>query len=121
MNRWKVSLAPIHSDIIWENFFDNKATTKCKAFLINFIVFTLVIFVVTPVFTMEILVKWQIIKYTGDIAEDLSLKEKIDEITGAELIDFFPPLILAGLNYSVLPYIINESSLYLGFKRKSQR
>ncbi len=52
-----MSLAPLHSDIIWANFFSQSFITTIKGYLINLLVFTLALTFVTPVYFMEFLKK----------------------------------------------------------------
>jgi hypothetical protein len=55
MNAWKIRIAPLHSNIIWKNFFAESLVTTLKAYLLNILVFTLALTFVTPVYFIKFL------------------------------------------------------------------
>lgn len=57
VKNWKVVLAPVHSNIIWPNYFSSTFVTSLKAYLLNLLVFILALTFVTPVYLMEFLKK----------------------------------------------------------------
>lgn len=57
VKNWKIVLAPVHSNIIWPNYFSSTFVTTLKAYLLNLLVFILALTFVTPVYLMEFLKK----------------------------------------------------------------
>ena len=57
IKNWTIKHAPLHSNIVWHNFFAGNFITSLKAFLMNLLVITLAITFVTPVYFMEFLKK----------------------------------------------------------------
>jgi hypothetical protein len=54
---WEITNAPLHSDIIWQNFFSNSFIQDLKEVMLNLLVFILALTFVTPVYLMEFLKK----------------------------------------------------------------
>jgi len=53
MDQWIVEYAPIHQNIIWDNFFSTSFVNRLKSFLINLLVFVLALTFVTPVYLIQ--------------------------------------------------------------------
>jgi hypothetical protein len=52
LQNWQIRLAPLHSNIIWPNFFAGSFISTLKANLLNLLVFVLALTFVTPVYFM---------------------------------------------------------------------
>lgn len=52
LQNWVVKLAPLHSNIVWPNFFAGSFISTLKAYLLNLLVFVLALTFVTPVYFM---------------------------------------------------------------------
>ena len=57
LSKWNIRAAPLHSNIIWPNFFSGSFISTLKAYLLNLLVFVLALTFVTPVYFMEFLKK----------------------------------------------------------------
>jgi hypothetical protein len=55
LQNWQVKLAPLHSNIVWSNFFAGSFISTLKANLLNLLVFVLALTFVTPVYFMQFL------------------------------------------------------------------
>jgi len=54
MNNWVLEDAPLHSNIVWENFFTHQSwSVKIKTFMINFLVFLLAASIASPYYFIQ--------------------------------------------------------------------
>jgi hypothetical protein len=53
LKNWTVEDAPIHSNIIWENFFAGGIAVSLKGFVINLLIFVLALTLAAPIFIIE--------------------------------------------------------------------
>ena len=112
MQNWKVDLGPLHSNIIWESFFDVNFTNTLRAFLINLLVFVLALTFCAPVFLIQMF---------GQQAKFDEAKIKESGALKASIYEQIAPMIMIFSNYVAVPILIDTASYYLGFKLKSDR
>ena len=95
VKNWSISLAPLHSNIIWPNFFTTSFITTLKGILLNLLVLALALTFVTPVYLMEFLKKSGFVKQIEDLSKYHFLTSQIFvQLT---------PFVLVIANYIIIP------------------
>jgi hypothetical protein len=110
IKHWKIMMAPVMSDIIWDNMMSDDTISSIKSWILLVILFVVCVILITPTFLIDHLKP--IIDY---------LKKELNTVLALALQTFFAPLIVLMFNSGLLPLFIDFIAYLEGHKSKSQR
>ena len=112
IQNWRVSKAPVASDIIWENMMNDETIASFKSWILLVVLFFVCVVFITPTFLVDNL---------GPIIDALEKEIGRDSIFSVALQTFFAPLMVLAFNSGLLPLFIDFIAYLEGHKSKSQR
>lgn len=94
---WKVSMGPVHSNILWGNYFDTSFITTLKSALLNLLIIVLAVTFISPVYFMEFFERTGVSEQISQVANN-SPKFISDQLYG-----LLAPFALIVANYILIP------------------
>jgi len=104
--------AYLQSDIIWSNLKVNVIVAIIKRSLLFLILFLLSLLILTPAYAISLLDPLKLLVESWFKNSDVLV-----EFVG----EYFGPMIVLIINFGIIPFMIDVSSAFEGFRRKSSR
>ncbi len=110
IKRWKIKMAPVMSDILWDNMMSDDTVSSVKSWILLIILFVVCVIFITPTFLVD---------HLKPVIELLSRDLGPDNFLAIALQTFFAPLMVLTFNSGLLPLFIDFIAYLEGHKSKS--